>query len=701
MKHIFLLSASLIALNTFGQKPLTLEVTVPGSPEFIEHYNAPVKGIFVENSDEFVVTGNNDFTINGKTITKKEINNILRTNGKTKMKSALCWPNAETTWIYAPESAAAYLVKIGEKTVCDSITGLYDIGNMSPGSKKAVFSIGNDLYIADRNGSRRINTKQEKNVKYGQAVHRNEWGIEDGTFWSESGRLLAFYRMDESMVGFYPIVNITAREAEAEPIPYPMAGEASHQVQIGIYNTTDSSTIYLKTASPIDRFFTNIAWSPDDKHIMVAELNRQQNHMWLNMYDAENGELERTIFEEENAEWVEPCTPAVFINNQQFVWLSERDGFRHIYLYDTNKNKCTQLTRGNWCVTELYGCNRQTGEIFFQANKQDYLTRDIFKVNPKGKITQLSSGYGIHNARFSKSFNTFIDNFSSPETAILSTLRHTKDNSTADTLKHIRDTYEGYTLPEFRTIKLKSADGQFELTGRLILPSDFDSTKTYPVIDYMYGGPHSQLVDGSWLYGASTWKMYFAQQGYIIFTMDNRGTEYRGTEYEHCIHRRLGVCEMEDQMQGIKYLKSLPYVDSTRIGIHGWSYGGFMTISMMTEHNTEFKAGVAGGPVCDWRLYEVMYGERYMDTPQENPDGYLNSCVTGKIGQLKGRLLVIHGDIDPVVVWQNSLQLMQSAVDNNVLIDYAVYPQHEHNVIGIDRVHLFKRILQYFDDHLK
>ena len=396
------------------------------------------------------------------------------------------------------------------------------------------------------------------------------------------------------------------------------------------------------------------------------------------------------------------------------MWVSERDGFKHLYLYDINKSTCKQLTRGNWCVTDLYGCNRASGEIFFQANAEGYLTRDIYKVSPKGKTTRLSNGYGVHSARFSKACGRFVDDFSAPDYAILSTLRNASDGKVIDTLKNVRNTYEGYTLPIIKTVNLKSADGRFDLCGRLILPADFDSTKTYPVIDYMYGVPHSQLVDASWLYGASTWKMYFAQQGYIMITMDNRGTESRGVEYEHCIHRRLGTCEMEDQMVGINYLRSLPYVDTTRIGIHGWSFGGFMTISMMLNHNTEFKAGVAGGPVCDWSLYEVMYGERYMDTPQENPDGYARNCVADSIGRLNGRLLVIHGDIDPVVVWQNSLsfleqaihnqkslRLLQNAVEEDVLVDYAVYPQHEHNVIGPDRVHLFKRILQYFDDFLK
>ena len=607
----------LAAATVWAQKPLTLENTVPGGKEFREHYNNGARGGFAGKTDIFVTTDNDSYHIGPTVISRQQIGKVMADNDKSPFAYIAEWQDNENVWVGTPESANLYCINLTNNTLTDSLTGINTDEELdfAPNFKHVAYHCGSSLYVASRDGSHRVNADSLPGVVYGKAVHRNEWGIDGGTFWSESGLFLAFYRMDESMVGEYPIVDITEREAAVKPIRYPMAGEASHEVQIGIYNTENQSTIYLKTASPVNRFFTNIAWSPDDKYILVAELNREQNHLWLNIYNAADGSLVKTLFEEENTEWVEPCFKPLFISNSQFVWVSERDGFKHLYLYDTNKSTCKQLTRGNWCVTDVYGCNRASGEIFFQANAEGYLTRDIYKVSPKGKTTRLSNGYGVHTARFSKACSRFVDDFSAPDYAILSTLRNAADGKVIDTLRNVRNTYEGYTLPIFKTVSLKSADGRFDLCGRLILPADFDSTKTYPVIDYMYGGPHSQLVDASWLYGASTWKMYFAQQGYIVFTMDNRGTESRGVEYEHCIHRQLGTCEMEDQMVGINYLKSLPYVDTTRIGIHGWSFGGFMTISMMLNHNTEFKAGVAGGPVCDWSLYEVMYGERYMDTP--------------------------------------------------------------------------------------
>jgi dipeptidyl-peptidase-4 len=247
---------------------------------------------------------------------------------------------------------------------------------------------------------------------------------------------------------------------------------------------------------------------------------------------------------------------------------------------------------------------------------------------------------------------------------------------------------------------IKAADDKTDLYCRLIKPLNFDPSKKYPAIVYVYGGPHAQLVEDSWLGGTSLWDFYMAQKGYVIFTVDNRGSSNRGLEFENIIHRNLGITEMEDQLKGIEYLKNLGYVDMDRIGVTGWSYGGFMTISLMTHYPEVFKVGVAGGPVIDWKYYEVMYGERYMDTPDENPDGYEKTSLLNYAKELKGRLLIIHGAIDNTVVWQHSLTFLEECIKNKILVDYFVYPRHEHNVSGIDRLHLMRKITQYFDDYL-
>ncbi|MCQ2973298.1 MAG: S9 family peptidase [Bacteroidales bacterium] len=698
LKKVILLGLVLSISNSiFSQKKFTLENTVWGGNDINREDFSSFCGYFEHKTGNFI---SDEYTKSKK----DEINSILQKENKPTYTFVSSWYDINSVFVYSNQNATLYCVDLNTKTVTDSIKDIYADFEFSPDNKHVAYSSEGNLYVSNYKGTHKINIRKENGIVYGTSVHRNEFGIDKGIFWSPSGKKMAFYKMDEKMVAEYPKVDITQRIAKEKPFRYPMAGEKSHEVSIGVYETNTQKVKYLITESPVNRYFTNICWTPDEENILVAEINREQNHLWfnvykswLNSYNQDTIVTKKTLFEETNNEWVEPCIPPMFVDNDNFVWISERDGFRHIYLYNIKNGKCKQLTKGNYCVTELYGTNN--GEIFFQSNKKGYLYKDIYKVNTSGKITCLTSELGVHNAQFNKQCTQFIDNFSSPDMALKCTLK-TSNGKEIKVLKEIKNPFSDFEMPEIRLVNLKSADGKFDLSGRLILPIGFDSTKVYPVIDYLYGGPHNQLVDGSWLYGASLWKLYFAQKGYIVFSMDNRGTENRGAEFEHIIHRNLGKYETEDQKVGLDYLKSLSFVDKSRIGIHGWSYGGFMTINMLTTYPGEFKAGIAGGPVCDWKYYEVMYGERYMDTPQSNPKGYENSAVINKIGNLKDRLLVIHGDIDNVVVWQNSLMLLRKAIDADVQIDYAVYPQHEHNVLGHDRVHLFKKIEQYFDDFL-
>lgn len=686
-------------------KRFELQDVVPGGETFRNYYPYSVYGHFADN--KFIVVQNDTvFAYDAQTktpiATQSDIASILSArhlSTKADVRRAR-WTSTDNVWIRLSESF--YNVSLSQNKVVDSLKVPQDAQNIDfdHASRRIAYTINNDLFVSDAQGNRRINADSETNVVYGQSVYRNEFGINKGTFWSPDGSKLAFYRMDESMVADYPIVNIDRRIATAEPIKYPMAGCTSHEVRIGVYDPIAKTDLYLKTESPKDRYFTNISWTPDGAQIMVAEINREQNHMWFNVYDAQTGNFVKTLFEETDEQWVEPCNLAQFINRtSRFVWQSERDGFNHLYLYDYKTGNCNQLTSGSWDVTEYYGCDAKGENIFFQSTERGYLERHIYKLNIKTrKMSRLTDGFAVFSATFSPDCSAWIENMSSMSVARRATFRSGKKSKI---IMENKQPYSGFKMPEIRLVDLKSADGNHSLTGRLILPPDFDANKKYPVICYVYGGPHSQLVDASWLAGASTWKLYFAQQGYIVFTMDNRGTDGHGLEFKQAIHRRLNECEMADQMQGIEYLKSQPFVDENRIGVHGWSYGGFMTVSMMLNHPETFKVGVAGGPVINWQLYEVMYGERYMDTPQENPDGYAANDLCSQVSNLQGRLLVIHGDIDPVVVWQNSLSLLKSSVDKGVMIDYAVYPGHEHNVIGPDRVHLIKRILRYFEDYLK
>ena len=592
------------------------------------------------------------------------------------------------------------------------------------------YTIGNDLYVAHEGDfSSMVNPKvtgnqqQEKDVVYGQAVHRNEFGIMKGTFWSPKGTYLAFYRMDQSMVTDYPQVNTTARIAELVPDKYPMAGMTSHKVTVGIYNVKDGKTIYLQAGDPTDRYFTNISWGPDEKSVFVIELNRDQNHAQLVQYDAVSGQKIGVLYEEKHARYVEPQHPLIFLpwDDSQFIYQTQRDGFNHLYLMDTKTKlkgewktgkdsedqyceylKTIPLTEGNWLVQDVLGFNTSRKEIIIASTEISPLQTNIFSLNVKnGKRTLIGMEDGTHQAKLSASGTYLIDYFTSNnvprEISILPTTgkKGTTLFTATDPLK------ENYNLPEITVGTIKAADGETDLYYRLIKPVNFDPNKKYPAIIYVYGGPHAQMIHNTRFYDARGWDLYMAQQGYVMLTVDNRGSDNRGIKFENCTFRHLGTEEMKDQVQGVKFLQSLPYVDADKIGVHGWSFGGFMTTNLMLTYPDIFKVGVAGGPVIDWQFYEVMYGERYMDTPQANPEGYKESNLRLKAGNLKGRLEVIIGGMDPTCVPQHSISFLRACIDAGTHPDFFIYPEDGHNMMGRDRVHLHEHITRYFLDHLK
>ncbi|MDR2775482.1 MAG: S9 family peptidase [Tannerella sp.] len=575
------------------------------------------------------------------------------------------------------------------------------------------FTKGNNIYVMTSDGKTDAVTNETDNgIVCGTSVHQNEFGIHKGLFWSPQGGALAFYRMDETMVTDYPLVNVKGRIAEVEPFKYPMAGMKSHEVTIGVYRLSDKRTVWLKTGLPKEKYLTNIAWSPDERGIYVAELNRGQDTCRLVRYNAETGEREAELFVETNKRYVEPQQPILFLpgNPEQFIWQSRRDGYNHLYLYDTSGKMLRQLTVGKWLVKEVSGFDEKGKHLFFTATApRDVRSADdgtpletyTWQLDLKtGKRRCLNIKAGVHQVGVNVSATYLIDHTSSPVIPHDIDIIRLKDVREVKSLLSAKNPLEGYDMPTVKVGTLTAADGKTKLYYRLITPPGMDETKKYPVVIYVYGGPHAQMVTGGWLNGAGGWDLYMARNGYVMFTLDNRGSANRGFEFESVIHRHLGEVETADQMKGVEFLKSLPYVDSERIGIHGWSYGGFMTVGLMLTCPDIFKAGVAGGPVMDWRRYEIMYGERYMDHPEENPEGYKNSCLPDKAGNLKGRLLLIHGDADPVVVWQHSLLFVKACVDAGTFPDYFVYPGHQHNVSGKDRPHLYEKITRYFDDFL-
>jgi dipeptidyl-peptidase 4 len=561
---------------------------------------------------------------------------------------------------------------------------------------KAAYTLNDQLMVSIGGKDLGVAKSEKPGIVYGKSVHRDEFGISKGTFWSPSGRYLAFYRMDESMVTEYPIYVLDSMPAQARMVRYPFAGAKSHQVTVGIYDSQEGRTLYLNTGEPAEQYLTNVAWSPDDKFVLIAVVNREQNHIWLKQFDAATGAFVKTILEEKSEQWAEPEHPAEFVpgKTDQFIWQSERDGYNHLYLYDLSGKLLRQLSKGAAPVVNFYGFSADGQQAFYQVADDDGLNRFVHSVTLKnGASTRLNEEPGTHNALFNTQGNWSVDVFANLEKPRVVYVQPVAKPSERQIVFSAKNPLEDYRLGITRLSQLTSKGG-VTLNARMILPPDFDAAKKYPVLVYVYNGPHVQLITNSWLSAAELWMHHMAQEGYIIFTLDGRGSGNRGYAFESAIHRRLGDAEIEDQMTGIQYLKSQTYVDASRIGVFGWSYGGFMATSLMTRPEAQgaFKCGVAGGPVLDWRMYEIMYTERYMDTPQENPEGYEKNSLFKYIDNLNGKLLMIHGSSDDVVLWQHSLRYIRECVRKGKQIDYFVYPEHAHNVLGKDRVHLFEKI---------
>jgi dipeptidyl-peptidase-4 len=632
-----------------------------------------------------------------------ELNTSVTATGKEELKRfpLIKWEN-ETTFSFTSGSDW-YEFNTAEKKLNKTFTLPENAGNtdVAPGNKAIAFTIDNNLIINIGGDEIKVTNDDNKGIVNGQTVHRNEFGISKGTFWSPAGNLLAFYRMDETMVTEYPLVDVTERIATLHNIRYPMAGMTSHEVTVGIFNPLTKTTIFIETGTPADQYVTNIAWSPDEKSIFIAVLNRDQNHMKLNEYDVVGGKFIRTLFEEKNDRYVEPLHPMVFVpgGDGKFIWQSQRDGFNHLYLYSRDGSLVKQLTSGNWIVTEMMGFDLNSKGLFYTSTAVSPLQDQLYYLELKsGKSTRLTTEEGVQAQVVRADGRYILSRCSNPQVASrtrLISFSGKLNRVIHEDINPLKD----YKTGEVSIVNLKADDGT-DLYARLTKPTDFDPAKKYPVLIYVYGGPHAQLVTGAWLNGGGLFDHYLAQKGYIVFTLDNRGSAGRGFEFESCIHRNLGVLEMADQLKGVDFLKSQPWVDASRIGVDGWSYGGFMTLTLKLNHPEIFKVATCGGPVTDWKYYEVMYGERYMDTPEQNPDGYKNACLLDKVDKLEGKLMIIHGAQDNTVVWQNSLQFLNKCIELKKQVDYFVYPTHEHNVRGIDRAHMYRKLAEYFDQNL-
>lgn len=710
MNKKFLLVLSLmLSISTIGQtKKLTLEDGVlQQNRQFRADKLLGFQWIpntsnytYLTDGGKKIVTANSKNSQPTELVSLTEVNKALSADFKSLY--GITWKNATTFIITKGTNYYEYAIdsKTGKQIVQLSETA--ENPTFDNANENIAYTEKNNLYILNKKKEKiAITSETNEAIVSGQFFARNEFGISNGIFWSPKATFLAFYQKDQTEVADYPLLDITQIPGKLESIKYPMIGQKSEKPRVGIYNLATKNTVFITPRGNSDDYLTNLSWTPDEKFVLIAELNRGQNNMNLNVYDALTGKFVKTLFNEKSAQWVEPEHPAYFPNSQSnnFVWISERNGYHNLYYYSIEGKLIKQLTNNNFPVRSIIGHNPKGNEIYFTATGDNATNTLAYKVTLNGKQTLITKDQGVHNVVPSTDGNFFFDEFSNHTTQSKSVLYDA--NLKAKTLLESTDKYADYQMGTSEIKTIKSADGKTDLYTRLIKPSNFDPSKKHPVLVYVYGGPQAQMITNSYLDGANLWMYWMAEQGYIVFTLDNRGSANRGFAFESVVHQRLGVHEMEDQLKGIEYLKSLPYIDGNRLAVHGWSYGGFMTTSLLLRQPDVFKVGVAGGPVTDWTMYEIMYGERYMDTPAENQKGFDESCLMNYVKNLKGKLLLIHGTSDDVVVMQHNFALVKKFVEAEKQVDFFPYPMHKHNVQGKDRVHLMKKVLDYIIENNK
>ncbi len=635
-------------------------------------------------------------------MTIQEVNTAL--NSELYWFSGMEWKNRTTFWLNNGRQFYVFNPFDKQGKLLHDLGENGENATFSNVGEHVAFTIDNDVYVSRGNKSAgikeqivRVTNNADKNIVSGQAIARSEFGITGGLFWSGDGKVLAFYQKDESEVHDYPLLDVTQTPGELVSIKYPMAGQKSEKPKVGLYHLETQKTVFIQPKGAADDYLTNLTFTPDNEYVVIVEVNRDQNHMWLNVYDAVSGKFVKTLLEEQNDKWVEPEHPAFFPieGSNNFIWISEKDGFNNLYYYDFEGKLIKQLTANEFVTKEIIGY--YAGKVYFYATGENPMNTLVYSVDLKGRQEKISRIEGTHEVVLSADGKYIYDGYSNHSTPFIGEVWSAKGKM-VKLVEHAKNPLFEVKYGSADIGTLTAKDGT-TLYTRLIKPSNFDPHKKFPVLVYVYGGPHAQLITNSWLDGASLWMYWLAEQGYLVFTVDNRGSGERGFAFESQIHRQLGTVEIEDQMTGVEYLKTLKYVDGNRLAVHGWSFGGFMTTSLMLRQPGTFNVGVAWGPVTDWNYYEVMYGERYMDRPEQNKEGYEQASLFTHAANLEGDLLLIHGTVDDVVVMQHNLALVKKFVELGKQMDFFPYPMHKHNVGGKDRVHLMEKVLRFVMEH--
>ena len=582
------------------------------------------------------------------------------------------------------------------------------LASFSPNSKYISYVYRNNIYLFDieTNKSKKITHKGliNKTICGGTDwVYEEEFGLVKGYEWSSNSNYIAYYIFDESKVnefsmdifkgGLYP---------SQEKFKYPKAGERNSNVQINIYDIQSDINVIADVNKKSETYLPRIKWTNNTNMLFVQRLNRHQNHLELLSVDPSSGKS-KIILEEKDKYYIEIHDNLTFYKDDSgFLWTSEKDGFNHIYLYQISGKERRQITKGNWEVTNFYGYDDKNKVLYFQSNEESPLERNIYRVNIWGKSKKkLSKKSGTNSASFNSNFSYFINTYSNANLPNAITL----NNNTGEVIKKLKNSesllgsLSEYELTSKEFFNFKTEQG-IKLNGWMMKPYNFDESKKYPVLMYVYGGPGSQTVLDSWDRNYM-WYQMLCQQGYIVVSIDNRGTGGRGAEFKKCTYKELGKLETIDQIEGAKYLANLGYTDENRIGIWGWSYGGYMSSLCLLKGNKYFKSAIAVAPVTNWRFYDTIYTERYMQTPQENPNGYdLNSPIN-HVDSLKGNFLLIHGSADDNVHVQNTYEMVDALIKSNKQFDLFIYPDKNHGIYGgTTRLHLFTKITDFINKKL-
>jgi dipeptidyl-peptidase 4 len=571
---------------------------------------------------------------------------------------------------------------------------------IAPDDRTVALVRDHQLWLLDQTGRlRQLTFDGSADVVYAAVAHRAEFGIDRGLFWSPDGRFLAFYREDLRPIAPYPWQDLATTPASPAHGRYPMAGRTHSRVRVGVCDTTDFSIRWLANDPDEDVYLTNLTFGPDHT-LHVARVDRGQSHLALVRHDATTGKQLATLLEENDPQWLEPEHGPTFLTDGRFLWWSARDGHRHLYLHGKDGALLGQVTKGAFDVQRLLGLSPDDKTAWFEAADEDPRQRHLWAAALDGsEIRKVTRERGTHHAELSpdRAFAWVVSsNLETPWHARLLDLA----SGAATPLPAATDPLAGVQLPAQRLFTIKT-EGDTVLYGHLALPPDLAEGQRCPVLLYVYGGPHLQQVTDQWLGGAPLWLQAFAAEGYVVCRLDNRGTPNRGIEFEQCLHRQLGVLEVQDQLRAVEWMRGQPFVDGARIGVHGWSYGGYMTLRLLLAAPTTFACGVSGAPVTDWAMYETGYGERYMDTPAENAAGYhLSSCLPF-VSQLQRPLLLVHPTDDRTVVWQHTLAFVDRCIAEGKQIEYFPYPGQRHGLVGKHRVHFLTMLHDWLGKQLR